>query len=567
MLRSLYIENIAIIEKASLDFERGFTVLSGETGAGKSIIIDAINGIMGGRTSRELIRTNAKKAVVIAEFEDMSPDVIQKLNEHSIELSDGKLIIQRDMLADGKNNCKINGRPCTTQSLKDISKYLITIHGQHDGGMLLDEETHIDYLDSFARNTEIFDTYTKEYEELLRQNRRIKGLSMSIRQREERIERLNKDIEYLEKLGPKKGEYEDLTNLRKLMMGISSVNDAVVYLENSLENDDGGIMAILYTAQEKLKKAEKYNGDIAKAIEKLTEAISALEDARGYSDDVRNALDSYSMSYEEVEERLELYEKAAKKFTTSETELYLIKDNLQNELESLIYDSNEDIDALKEKYVLQRNITLQAAQNLRKSREDASKILKSTIENELAYLDMQNARIEVEMLNSGEGEQIKFTKKGIDSVRFLLSANKGEGFKALSKIASGGELSRIMLAIKNVLSKNELVETMIFDEVDTGVSGRAANKVGEKLWNIAREKQVLCITHLPQIAVFADSHYMVAKETANDVTLTHAEKLGSEGKIREIARLTGGRDITNTTMESAKEMIALANSYKDLNLC
>jgi len=567
MLRSLYIENIAIIEKASLDFERGFTVLSGETGAGKSIIIDAINGIMGGRTSRELIRTNAKKAVVIAEFADMSPDVIQKLNEHSIELSDGKLIIQRDMLADGKNNCKINGRPCTTQSLKDISKYLITIHGQHDGGMLLDEETHIDYLDSFARNTEIFDTYTKEYEELLRQNRRIKGLSMSIRQREERIERLNKDIEYLEKLGPKKGEYEDLTNLRKLMMGISSVNDAVVYLENSLENDDGGIMAILYTAQEKLKKAEKYNGDIAKAIEKLTEAISALEDARGYSDDVRNALDSYSMSYEEVEERLELYEKAAKKFATSETELYLIKDNLQNELESLIYDSNEDIDALKEKYVLQRNITLQAAQNLRKSREDASKILKSTIENELAYLDMQNARIEVEMLNSGEGEQIKFTKKGIDSVRFLLSANKGEGFKALSKIASGGELSRIMLAIKNVLSKNELVETMIFDEVDTGVSGRAANKVGEKLWNIAREKQVLCITHLPQIAVFADSHYMVAKETANDVTLTHAEKLGSEGKIREIARLTGGRDITNTTMESAKEMIALANSYKDLNLC
>ncbi|MBQ6867750.1 MAG: hypothetical protein IJO16_03645, partial [Clostridia bacterium] len=416
--------------------------------------------------------------------------------------------------------------------------------------------------DSFARNTEIFDTYTREYEELLRQNRRIKGLSMSIRQREERIERLNKDIEYLEKLSPKKAEFEDLTNLRKLLMGISSVNDAVVYLETSLENDDGGIMATLYTAQEKLKKAEKYNGDISKTIEKLTEAISALEDARGYSDDVRNALDSYSMSYEEVEERLELYEKASKRFDSPENELYLIKDNLQKELESLMYDSNEDIDALKEKYVLQRNITLQAAQDLRKSREEASRILKTTIENELSYLDMKNARIEVEMLNSGEGEQIKFTKKGIDSVRFLLSSNKGEGFKALSKIASGGELSRIMLAIKNVLSKNELVETMIFDEVDTGVSGRAANKVGEKLWNIAREKQVLCITHLPQIAVFADSHYMVAKETANDVTLTHAEKLGEEGKIKEIARLTGGRDITNTTMESAKEMIALAEKYK-----
>lgn len=562
MLRSLYIENIAIIEKASLDFERGFTVLSGETGAGKSIIIDAINGIMGGRTSRELIRTNAKKAVVIAEFAEMSADVIEKLNEQGIELTDGKLIIQRDMLADGKNNCKINGRPCTTQSLKDIAKYLITIHGQHDGGMLLDEETHIDYLDSFARNTEMFDTYTREYEELLRQNRRIKGLSMSIRQREERIERLNKDIEYLEKLSPKKAEFEDLTNLRKLLMGISSVNDAVVYLETSLENDDGGIMATLYTAQEKLKKAEKYNGDISKTIEKLTEAISALEDARGYSDDVRNAFDSYSMSYEEVEERLELYEKASKRFDSSEGELYLIKDNLQKELESLLYDSNEDIDALKEKYVLQRNITLQAAQNLRKSREEASRILKTTIENELSYLDMKNARIEVEIFNSGEGEQIKFTKKGIDSVRFLLSANKGEGFKALSKIASGGELSRIMLAIKNVLSKNELVETMIFDEVDTGVSGRAANKVGEKLWNIAREKQVLCITHLPQIAVFADSHYMIAKETANDVTLTHAEKLGEEGKIKEIARLTGGRDITNTTMESAKEMIALAEKYK-----
>ena len=562
MLRSLYIENIAIIEKASLDFERGFTVLSGETGAGKSIIIDAINGIMGGRTSRELIRTNARKAVVIAEFTDMSQGVSEKLHEQGIEFVDGKLIIQRDMLADGKNNCKINGRPCTTQTLKDISKYLITIHGQHDGGMLLDEETHIDYLDSFARNDDIFDVYTREYEELLSQNRRIKGLSMSIRQREERIERLNKDIEYLEKLNPKKGEFEDLTNLRKLLMGISMVNDAILYLDSSMESEDGGIMSSLYTAQEKLKKAEKYNADIVKVIEKLNDAISSLDDARGFADDVRKTLDSYSMSYEDVEERLELYEKASKRFEAEETELYLIKDGLQKELESLVYDSNEDIDALKEKYVLQRNITLQAAQNLRKSREEGAVILKNTIESELSYLDMKNARIEVEMINTGEGEQIKFTKKGIDSVRFLLSANKGEGYKPLSKIASGGELSRIMLAIKNVLSKNELVETMIFDEVDTGVSGRAANKVGEKLWNIAREKQVLCITHLPQIAVFADSHYMVEKETDDNVTLTHTVKLNEEGKIKEIARLTGGRDITGTTMESAKEMLSLADKFK-----
>ena len=562
MLRSLYIENIAIIEKASLDFERGFTVLSGETGAGKSIIIDAINGIMGGRTSRELIRTNARKAVVIAEFTDMSQGVSEKLHDQGIELIDGKLIIQRDMLADGKNNCKINGRPCTTQTLKDISKYLITIHGQHDGGMLLDEETHIDYLDSFARNDDIFDVYTREYEELLSQNRRIKGLSMSIRQREERIERLNKDIEYLEKLNPKKGEFEDLTNLRKLLMGISTVNDAILYLDSSMESEDGGIMSSLYTAQEKLKKAEKYNADIVKVIEKLNDAISSLDDARGFTDDVRKTLDSYSMSYEDVEERLELYEKASKRFEVEETELYLIKDGLQKELESLVYDSNEDIDALKEKYVLQRNITLQAAQNLRKSREEGAVILKNTIESELSYLDMKNARIEVEMINTGEGEQIKFTKKGIDSVRFLLSANKGEGYKPLSKIASGGELSRIMLAIKNVLSKNELVETMIFDEVDTGVSGRAANKVGEKLWNIAREKQVLCITHLPQIAVFADSHYMVEKETDDNVTLTHTVKLNEEGRIKEIARLTGGRDITGTTMESAKEMLSLADKFK-----
>lgn len=562
MLRSLYIENVAIIEKASLDFERGFTVLSGETGAGKSIIIDAINGIMGGRTSRELIRTNARKAVVIAEFADMSQGVSEKLHEQGIEFVDGKLIIQRDMLADGKNNCKINGRPCTTQTLKDISKYLITIHGQHDGGMLLDEETHIDYLDSFARNDDIFDVYTREYEELLSQNRRIKGLSMSIRQREERIERLNKDIEYLEKLNPKKGEFEDLTNLRKLLMGISTVNDAILYLDSSMESEDGGIMSSLYTAQEKLKKAEKYNADIVKVIEKLNDAISSLDDARGFADDVRKTLDSYSMSYEDVEERLELYEKASKRFEAEETELYLIKDGLQKELESLVYDSNEDIDALKEKYVLQRNITLQAAQNLRKSREEGAVILKNTIESELSYLDMKNARIEVEMINTGEGEQIKFTKKGIDSVRFLLSANKGEGYKPLSKIASGGELSRIMLAIKNVLSKNELVETMIFDEVDTGVSGRAANKVGEKLWNIAREKQVLCITHLPQIAVFADSHYMVEKETDDNVTLTHTVKLNEEGRIKEIARLTGGRDITGTTMESAKEMLSLADKFK-----
>lgn len=562
MLRSLYIENIAIIEKASLIFDRGFTVLSGETGAGKSIIIDAINGIMGGRTSRELIRTNAKKAVVIAEFEDISPEAAEKIRECGIELEDGKLIIQRDMMADGKNHCKINGRPCTTQTLKEAAKYLITIHGQHDGGMLLDEDTHIDYLDSFAQNDDIFNNYIREYEELLLQNRRIKGLSMSMRQREERIAELNRNIEYLEKIEPKKGEYEDLINLRKLLIGIGTVNDAVMYLESSLENDDGGVMSALYTAQDKLRRAEKYSSEAVKVLEKLTEAIVSLEDARAYSDDVKNALDSYPMSYEEVEEKLELYEKAAKRFGRQESELYELKEAFQNELSGLIFDSQEDIEVLKEKYMMQRNITLQSASQLRKSREKAAVKLKTAIENELSYLDMQNAKIEVEMFGTGEGEQVKFTKKGIDSVRFLLSANKGEGFKPLSKIASGGELSRIMLAIKNVLSKNELVETMIFDEVDTGVSGRAANKVGEKLWSIAKEKQVLCITHLPQIAVFADTHFMVSKDIESEVTFTHAEKLSEEGKVKEIARLTGGRNITATTMESAKEMICLANKFK-----
>ena len=566
MLKSLYIENIAIIEKASIDFDRGFSVLSGETGAGKSIIIDAINGIMGGRTSRELIRTGTKKASVSALFDIDDGRISKVLEQMGIDVQDGQLSVQRDILADGKNNCKVNGRPCTTQTLKDISKYLITIHGQHDGTLLLDEETHLDYLDSFAGNHRELSEYSEEYEKLLSLNRMIKSLSMSIKQREERLEKLSYDLTYLSNLEPIEGEYENLLQTRSVLLGQQTIDDALNFAEHAFENDEGGIISCLHDISQRASKAAKYNTMVLQLAEKMTEAIDVLESAREVINTVRKSEDDYNISYEDVEKRLDLYENGARRFSVSEDRLHEVYENIKKEYVELTGVSEENIDELKGKYSIQRKKTLEKAHALRESREKAAIRLKETVEKELEYLDMKNARLEVEFLPQGDGKQIKFTKKGIDNVRFLLAANAGEGFKALSKVASGGELSRIMLAIRNVISKGDLVETMIFDEVDTGVSGRAANKVGEKLWSISREKQVLCVTHLPQIAALADRHYKVSKSVEGNATHTRVELLDSKGKIAEIARLTGGRDITDTTLLSAGEIIDLAEKYKKQNL-
>lgn len=559
MLKSLYIENIAIIEKASLDFERGFIVLSGETGAGKSIIIDAINGIMGGRTSRELIRTGQKKAAVSAVF--TTGAATEYIEQQGYTVSGGELLIERDIYLDGRNNCKIGGRPVTTAQLKDICKTLITIHGQHDGTQLLDEETHLDYLDAFGDNGGILTEYMAKYEGLLRQNRRIKALSMSLKQRQERENQLNAMLELLEELSPKEGEYEQLTHRRIALLGQKQVQDAVGALLTVLDDDDGGgAVPALHATTDDLIKAEKYqprleelNGRFAAALEELTDI------GRSYSGLLTQDYE-YDLPYEAVEARLELYETVAKKTGREEGQLQVLQEELRQELDELTMADEAGIEELKAQYAQMRKDTLDAANRLTHSREQAALRLKEQVEAQLSYLDMKNARLEVEFLP--RGETIKFTKRGIDTVRFLLAANLGEGFKPLSKVASGGELSRIMLALKSVLAQGDIIDTLIFDEVDTGVSGRAANKVGEKLWSIAGEKQVICVTHLPQIAVFADVHFLVSKAVQDGSTVTSVLRLSEQEAVQEIARLTGGRDITDTTVKAAQEMLGLARVYK-----
>ena len=560
MLKSLYIENIAIIEKASLEFERGFAVLSGETGAGKSIIIDAINGIMGGRTSRELIRTGQKKAVVSAVF--VTGQATLELEQQGYTVSDGELLVEREIYLDGRNNCRIGGKSVTTAQLKEACKNLVTIHGQHDGTLLLDEETHLDYLDAFGDNGQILQQYLHCYEQLLSQNRRIKALSMSMKQRQERESQLNSLLERLNDLAPKEGEYETLTQKRIELLGEKQVKDAVAAFLMAVDDDDGGgAVPALHNTTENLVKIERYQPKVHEINTRLFGVLDELADiGRSYSGLISQE-DEFGLPYEEVEARLELYEALAKKTGREEQYLHLLWQETQQELAELAMADEEGIEALKEKYAQMRKDTLAAAQALTQSREQAAKRLKTQVEEQLAYLDMKNARLEVEFLP--KGESIKFTKRGIDTVRFLLAANLGEGFKPLSKVASGGELSRIMLALKSVLAQGDLIDTLIFDEVDTGVSGRAANKVGEKLWSIAGEKQVICVTHLPQIAVYGDEHFVVSKSVQNGSTVTSVTRLSAEDRTKEIARLTGGRDITDTTLLAAQEMIGLARAYKE----
>ena len=556
MLRNLYIENIAVIQKADIEFSSGLTVLSGETGAGKSIIIDALSAILGGRVSRELIRTGQTKACVAASFTDLAPAVNVLCAELGFEPEEGQLLLRREIYADGRNNCRINGRPASLSNLKALGDLLVSIYGQHDGQHLMNEQLHLDYLDAFGGMEQALEGYFVQYEELLQLNRRMKALNMSATEKERRRGVLPARIEELKKADVKPGEQDELLSLRQQMQNGEKIAEgfaeASVLLDGG-ENSEGAADRLVQAAKA-LARGARYSA-AAEELEKRMRELSLLAaDLSGELADELSRLDYSPEKLEQTERRLDQISRLCVKYGVPADELEEHLASLEAELAAL---DNLDgsLDELKVKYAEKRAELYEEAGRLHMLRMQAGERLAQQIEKELWDLDLKNARFRVEVEDLRQENQARFTKKGTDNVRFLLSANAGEDLKPLAKVASGGELSRIMLAMKTVLSAGEQGMSAVFDEVDSGVSGRAAQRVAEKLQAMAKVRQVLCITHLPQIAAVADGHLLIAKTEREGRTYTEVTPLDREGRKREIARIIGGAVITEKTLASAEEML------------
>ena len=550
MLKRLYIENIAIIEKIEVDFMPGLCVLSGETGAGKSIIIDSISALCGGRASRDIIRTGSNSAVVSAIFEDLNDKVVNYIKNLGIDVFDGTLLIRREMFLSGHNSCHINGQPATLQMLKLVGNMLINIHGQHDGLNLLNDDLHIDYLDSFCNLESLLAEYSGKYDSLLQLNRKIKALSLSESEKNKRLKEIEKQIDMLETANISENEWDILTDRRSRLY---SEEKTAGLLYNCLKNLEGseetqGAYSQIASASDSLKKTKVRDCEDV-LYNKLSDAIICIEEVTAKISDMLSRLEYSPELLDETESRLQELDKLSVYCNCEPNELDKWLKSLYDEQSSLL-SVNDNIDNLKIQYSSERSILNSIACKLHEQRCIGAEELSKRIESDLAFLNMPNAKFNIEIESIS-----KFGKKGTDCVRFMLSANRGEDLKPLSKVASGGELSRIMLCFKNVLNDSDGCSTAIFDEIDTGVSGKAASRVAQMLYSIGRNRQVLCVTHLPQIASIANYQYRISKSTVENRTVTSVELLDYEGRIEDLCRLIGGENINQLTRESAAEML------------
>ncbi len=547
MLSLLHIENIAVIESADISFDRGFNVLTGETGAGKSIVIDAISAILGQRAYRDMIRTGTAKASVRAVFTDV-PE-LDWFAENEVAY-DPETIILREIYQDGKNICRVNGALVTVSILHRLGIQLINIHGQHDSASLFDESNHLRYLDDFAANTEIRETYRSKYEDVYRLRQEIQRMTMDESEKLRRMESLRYQIDEIERAELQPGEDEALEARRKLLQNAEKISsgicDAVELLYGG--DDSDGASAMLAGAEHALARISRFDDSIASLHDRVADLMYQIQDVAEEARDARDALSYSADELESIESRLDVIHRLRRKYgvTCSDILGYLAK--AKKELDDIEF-ADDHLEHLKKKLKTAEADAWICAEALRKNRKEAASALSARILTELSQLDMPKVRFSCEF---GETD---LTADGADSVAFYMSANVGEALKPLSKVASGGELARIMLAMKNVLAEQDHVSTLIFDEVDTGVSGRAAQKVAEKLRSVARNKQVLCVTHLPQIAALGDTHMLIAKEERNGRTYTTVTPLDLEGRKRELARIIGGANITETTLKSAEEML------------
>ena len=547
MLSLLHIENIAVIESADISFNQGFNILTGETGAGKSIVIDAISAILGERAYRDMIRTGSGRASVRAVFTNVPEFAwFAEIGEEY----DPETINQREIYLDGKNICRVNGTLVTVSILRKLGIQLINIHGQHDSASLFDENNHLQFLDAFAANDSLRQEYASGYEAVAKLRREIDSLTMDESEKLRRMETLRFQIEEISKAELEAGENEALEARRKLLQNAeklaSGMNDAV---ENLYGGDDSdGAASLLAQAERALARIAKFDDSIAALHDKVADLMYQVQAAAEELRDARDDLAYSSDELEQIESRLDVIHRLRRKYGVTCADILDYLERAKQELDEIEF-SDDHLERLKGKLAKAEKTAWNAALALRENRKAAAAELSARILTELSQLDMPRVQFQCEFT------ELDLTANGADAVAFYMSANAGEALKPLSKVASGGELARIMLAMKNVLAEQDQIATLIFDEGDTGVSGRAAQKVAEKLRSVARNKQVLCVTHLPQLAALANTHLLIATQERGGRTYTTVTPLDLEGRKRELARIIGGANITETTLMSAEEML------------
>ena len=547
MLSLLHIENIAVIERSDISFDQGFNVLTGETGAGKSIVIDAISAILGERAYRDMIRTGTQKASVRAVFTDV-PE-LPWFQDNGVEY-DPETVIQREIYLDGKNVCRVNGCLVSVSILRKLGIQLINIHGQHDSASLFDEDNHLTFLDSFGDNEALRADYLEKYEAVAKLRREIDRMTMDEGEKLRRMETLRYQIAEIEKAELEAGEDEVLEDRRKLLQNAEKLSNGMDEAVECLYggDDSDGAAGLLAQAEYALAKLARFSDSFAALHERVNDLKYQVQDA---AEEVRDARDELSYSADElerIEERLDVIHKLRRKYGVTCADILEYLDKAKKELDDIEF-ADDHLERLKKKLAKAEKTAWDAAFALRKNRKETAVTMSQRILTELTQLDMPRVRF------SCEFRELELTPNGADAVAFYMSANAGEALKPMSKVASGGELARIMLAMKNVLAEKDQVATLIFDEVDTGVSGRAAQKVAEKLRAVAKHKQVLCVTHLPQMAALANTHLLIAKSERDGRTFTSVTPLDLEGRKRELARIIGGTNITETTLKSAEEML------------
>ena len=558
MLSNLVIENIAVIEYASIDFSDGFNCLTGETGAGKSIIIDSINAVLGEKTSRELIRNGTDRAKVSALFTDISDLAVNALAEEGIEPDDGCVHIVRILNRESKNTCKINGVGVSASALKRIGMTLINIHGQSDSQQLMQPQLHCGFIDALAGDEKLIADYREYLDKLYEIRRKIKKLRMDEGEKERRADILRYQTDEIKKANVQPGEYEELKARREVIANSKNILDSVygAYYALAGTDDVPGAQRALFDAAQSVNNAAEFDKELKDSAAALNDAAYSVEDILS---DLRSYIQSAKFDPEElavIEDRLDVLTVLRKKYGDSAEEILDFYEKAAAELET-IESSDEVIAQLEKEYDECYNIAVEKAEKLSRVRMKTAREFEKSIKKELETLDMPSVEFKVNR------ELCPFTKSGIDNIEFYISANAGESLKPLAKTASGGELSRIMLALKSALAGTDDVGTLIFDEIDTGVSGHAAGMIARKLYSLSGSHQVICITHLPVIAAFADAHFEISKTVKNDRTYTNVKPLSHEDRKKAIARIIGGDSGDEVQISAAGHMLAEAQKFKE----
>ena len=552
MLSQLYIENIAVIRQATIDFQKGFHVFTGETGAGKTILISAINAVLGGRTFKEIIRTGESRARVSALFTGIPASLAEKIGELGYPLEDGQLLVQREIDLTGKGQCRLDGRPATAAMLREVCSLLIDIHGQHDNQELLSAEKHLGFLDSFGAYRQELEDYAKAYAQRMACADRLEKLQMDESYKLQRMDILQFQLKEIGDARLTDGEEEQLTEQQKRIKNAERITESLGTIYTLLNGDGEELRGVLEALEEistELDTAAKYLPDFTQYGDKLNDAYYMLEELGSTARDTLEDADFDPRQLDTIESRLDTIYRLKKKYGGSIAEILAYYDKISEEYNTLEL-SDEMVEQLRGELERAEQDLRQAAKALTARRLETAGEFVRRVEAELAYLDMGGVRFSISR------KEKAFGPNGADEMEFLICTNAGEEARPLAKIASGGELARIMLAIKNVLAEKDDIGTIIFDEVDTGVSGRAAQKIGLKLAEVARHRQVICVTHLAPVAACAAHHYRIYKTVEEGRTFTRVEELGHEDRVRELARIMVGDHITESALQSAGEMLA-----------